>query len=101
MMPDNIVTHKDIDELRKGIESVSQKVDQVHSALVGNDLSDDGGMVKRLKNCEDDVETLRNKIGTIEDGMIKSELYLKIIWALGGMVAASLFTYIVKIVIVK
>lgn len=87
------VTQGDIRAIKKEVEVVSGKVNDVHQALIGSPLSKDGGMVQRLQECEQNVEELRDKIVAIEMNHEKSALYLKIIWGLGGVVLTALITY--------
>jgi len=93
-------TQGDIRAIKKEVEIVSAKVDDVHQALIGSELSKDGGMVKRLLYCESEVENIKNQINSIEKQHEKLAFYLKIIWGLGGVVLTAIvgfiFTHLIK-----
>lgn len=90
------VTQKDIRDIKKEVADLSGKVNDVHTAIIGSPLAKDGGMVQRLEDCEKNVEDVRQKLEDFEKELqertLKSELYIKIIWGLGGSIAAGLFT---------
>jgi glucose-6-phosphate isomerase len=90
------VTQKDIRDIKKEVADLSNKVNDVHTAIIGSPLAKDGGMVQRLEDCEKEVETVKDKLEAFEKELqertLKSELYIKIIWGMGGSIAAGLFT---------
>jgi len=99
------VTQSDIREIKRDVTDLSMKVNEVHAALIGSSLAKDGGMVQRLMDCEQEVEHVKEKLVTVERTMqekieeakranLKSELYIKIIWGLGGSICAGVFTTI-------
>jgi hypothetical protein len=88
------VTQGDIRAIRRDVELVSEKVNDVHQALIGSELAKDGGMVKRLMDCENEVDKLREKLSDIEASNEKSVFYLKIIWALGGAILTGAVGFI-------
>lgn len=83
------VTQNDIRAIRKEVETVAGKVNDVHQALIGNSLAKDGGIVQRLHDCERDVEALQAKVVSIEKDNVKSSLYMRIIWGLAGIIIAA------------
>jgi len=90
------VTQKDIRDIKKEVADLSGKVNDVHTAIIGSPLAKDGGMVQRLEDCEKSVERVSEKLENFEKDLqertLKSELYIKIIWGLGGSIAAGIFT---------
>jgi hypothetical protein len=100
-----VVTQKDIRDIKQEVASLSNKVNDVHTAIIGSPLAKDGGMVQRLLDCEAGVEHVKEQVVLVEKEMqekieeakranLKSELYIKIIWGLGGSLAAGVFTTI-------
>lgn len=45
-------------ETNEQIGEIARKVDEMYSALIGNELTKDGGMIKRLDEVESKVELL-------------------------------------------
>lgn len=87
------VTQGDIRTIKREVEIVSDKVNDLHQAIVGSPLSKDGGMVQRIKDCEINLDKIKEEIEEIEKNNIKSNLYLKIIWGMCGAIAAIIINY--------
>jgi hypothetical protein len=50
---------KEITDIRRELSTLNQRTALILSALVGNELSDDGGIVHRLDTVEKEVKDLR------------------------------------------
>lgn len=98
-----VVTQKDIRDIKQEVAALSDKVNDVHTAIIGSPLAKDGGMVRRLLDCENGVLQVKEHLVMVEKGMqekieeakranLKSALYIKIIWGLGASVLTGLFT---------
>lgn len=79
--------------MQKDIHEIKQKVDQVFNALLGNQLTQDGGLVGRIMDLEKENSDLRKKIEDIESKGAKSDIKMNIIWAVGGVLAAALLKF--------
>lgn len=99
------VTQKDIRDIKNEVAGLHNKVNDVHTAIIGSPLAKDGGMVQRLEDCERQVDQVNKRIDLVDkelqDRTLKSELYIKIIWALGGCIFTSLFTFLLYYVFKK
>lgn len=90
------VTQGDIREIKRDVTDLAQKVGEVHAALIGSSLVQDGGLVKRLKDCEDSVEVLRVKIDEAELAATKREFYVRVIWGLVCFIVGSSFVELLR-----
>jgi hypothetical protein len=82
-------------ELRKELYEIKGTLHLVHSALIGNPLTNDGGMVKRMVEAEERVENIEKKIISMDKINIKLKVYVAILWAMAGSVATSIFVLII------
>lgn len=100
-------------------KDMSAKVDKMYYALMGNELSKDGGLVQRIIELEGDnaklevklnlvKEELENKIEELEKeveevkvGKAKSEIYLRIIYGLVGVASTAVIGAIVNYIFNK
>ncbi|MDH7463987.1 hypothetical protein QEG73_21980 [Chitinophagaceae bacterium 26-R-25] len=106
---ENEEIHMEIEHLEMKFNEVGQKVDKMYIALLGSDLTNDGGLVGRINGLEDEVEELRkqieeevdaleNEIKKIKEASIKSELYVKILWGVGGAIALLIVRYFFEVI---
>jgi hypothetical protein len=46
------------EQLREEMQQMKSRVDQIYYAIIGNEMSKDGGLLKRLSDLEIEVEKL-------------------------------------------
>lgn len=71
------------------IHQIKEQVNELYTALMGDRISQDGGMVKRLNNVEDKLsrmEQFTNKIGW----------QVGLLWLSAGVILTGVFTLIIK-----
>lgn len=78
---------ENLDQVRKEIKTVKDKVDLIYNALVGNEITKDGGMLKRMDDVEKEVHLL-------------IAFKQKFMWTMGLIAAGgSLFGFVLQFVI--
>lgn len=90
------VTQTDIDQLKEELIGMKEKLGEVYYALIGNKLAGDGGLVKRVLDSESELEKLSMRVDLIERKAIRSDLYVRWLWAAGGFILAAVATIIIK-----
>lgn len=75
---------------------MSKQMDRLETALLGSDLTKDGGLVGRIIELEKDVAVLEEKIEKLENEKSKSDIYVKILWAAGGVVCTIFLTILLN-----
>lgn len=79
-----------------GVNEMAVKVDKLYIALIGSDLTKDGGLVGRISELEKQNETLENEIQEIKKKAAKSDMYLHIIWGLVGSIGTAVLAYVMR-----
>lgn len=87
--------------MEQDIHSIKNKMDKILVALMGSDLSKDGGLVGRILDLEKNQESLEKEIAQIKKEKVKTELYVKVIWALIGAFGSGIFSYILTLLFKK
>jgi uncharacterized protein YPO0396 len=76
-------------ELKKDLDIVSNNVREIKEAIIGNVLSDDRGMVGKLKEMEKELEVLKNY-------RIENRVYMKIVIGIGAVIGTVFITMVAK-----
>lgn len=76
-------------ELKKDLDKVSSDVKEIKDAIIGNVLSEDKGMMGKLKGMEKELEDLKKY--RIENGV-----YMKIIVGIGAIIGTVFITMVAK-----
>lgn len=86
--------------MEKDIHSIKQRMEEISVALLGSNLTKDGGLVKRIAELEIKNRELEEKIDEHEKRTAKMEVYQKIMWStIGGfvvLIAKLIFEIIIK-----
>lgn len=90
------VTHDDIREIKRDMNGLSAKVSEVHAALIGSPLVRDGGLVKRLQECEDGLDKLQERVMQSETAAKQREFYIRWIWGLVAFVVGTVFVEFIR-----
>lgn len=65
-------------------------------ALRGSAISEDGGLVLRIKLLEQKNKEQDEKLEEMKRNAMKADLYLKMLWGTGASLATLILTYIVN-----
>lgn len=100
-MPDELQskfeqTVRDVHQIKTEITSMKTKVDILHHALIGSEMTKDGGLVHRIIESERNIAILEGKIETLEKATDKRDMYIRIIWGLASAGIATVFTLVIN-----
>ena len=73
----------DVVEIRSDITSIK-------TALIGSEIGQDGGLVKRMYENESRVDKMDIRIGILERNDEKKGIYIKILWTIAGAILGAL-----------
>lgn len=90
------ITKAEFRTLEAKVSDIKTTLDQVHSAIIGNPLSQDGGMAERLHTAEEKIIELEDRLQAAEIKQIKYNVYTVIMWASLGAVAMAVFVYVIQ-----
>jgi hypothetical protein len=75
---------------------MKMQVTEMYTALIGNNISKDGGLVGQIKNIDHRQDRLDERMGKMEKTIIKMAVYIKLFWASIGSTATAVFSLIIK-----
>lgn len=82
--------------LEKEIHSIGDKVDEMYIALLGSPLTKDGGLIKRVADLEETVESIRLDIEKVKANSFKINFQQRLIWGLGSSILTGLVIFIIE-----
>lgn len=96
--------------LERQFIEIKEILGEVHTAIVGNPLTHDGGLVARITAAENQLDSLQanfikaekkfeERMVSTEKKQIKYNVYTVIMWASLGGVAMAVFLYVLDIVL--
>lgn len=88
---------QEIENVKNQFSEMGEKLDQVYYAMLGSELTKDGGLIGRIIQLEKDVAVLEQKTESLERERNKSDIYVKILWAAGGVICTGILGYILSI----
>lgn len=86
----------DIHMIKNTLTKLNLRLSVVYAALVGNEIAQDGGLVKDIKDIENEMAELTKKVMVIEKSEAKRAVYIKIIWGMVGGIIVFILNYFFK-----
>ena len=83
-------------KMEKSVEIIQQDISAIKSALLGNPLSGDKGLVGQVLVLKAEIELLKDEVSLLREKDIKNNVYVKILTWLGVIVAGSVITFLVN-----
>src|SRR5690606_15944824 len=83
-------------KMEKSVEIIQQDISAIKSALLGNPLSGDKGLVGQVTILKAEIELLKDEVNLLREKDIKNNVYVKILTWLGVIVAGSVITFLVN-----
>lgn len=100
-MEDMEQLRQELGGLKVELSGMKKLLSQVHYALVGNDLTKDGGMTRRLEDAEKELLEFDKRLAEAEKKQIRYNVYTVIMWACVGATGMAIFAYLVQFVFSK
>jgi hypothetical protein len=72
------------------LDEIESKVNKMLIALMGSDLTNDGGLIKR-------IDVMEKRIEKISEAQVKLEIYQKLLWVGAGAILLLVIQQIFKI----
>lgn len=88
-------TRHEISEIKTSVAEIKEKTHQLYFALMGNELTKDGGLIAMILKVEVDALHLSDKIQIIENREDRKNFYISVIWAFAGTIFGGILTALI------
>jgi small-conductance mechanosensitive channel len=89
-----------VSQLKETVNGVKDKLNNLISALLGNDITQDGGLVRRVINTEITIKAQDSKMDKLEKKLDTANIYVRIMWVCVGAVGSAIL-YVAGEVLLK
>jgi hypothetical protein len=82
--------------LAADVAHMRKQLNEMYTAMVGNPITKDGGLVKRMADMEAAQDEQGGRLKKLETALVKVAIYMKLFWAATGSAATAIFSLIIK-----
>lgn len=90
---------QEIEKLNQRLNTMEprlKKLDEIHYALLGNAIAQDGGLVQRIKDLEENQQDMEEELDEIAKKLNSFSVTQKILWGAIGGVGMAIVTLILQ-----
>lgn len=88
---------QDINSIKNNLSAFGMKLEMVYAALVGNEISKDGGLVADIAGQQKQISRLKERIERVERSESKRRFYVNLIWGAVCSIIALIIGHFFKI----
>lgn len=82
------------EQFDKNFKEIKDKVSLIYHALVGNEITKDGGLIRRIDKVEARQDKQEDRMDKFDSALVKMKIYERLLWLAGGAFVAALINYI-------
>jgi len=88
-------TQREIREMKSDMGDLRGKINEIHTAIMGSSMTQDGGLVQRLRDVESRQAEMERNLHKIETYRISDVKVRRTLWTV-GLAISSLLGYIIS-----
>lgn len=96
---------EELHQIGNQMRDMKTKMDQIVVALMGSDLTKDGGIIARINWLEGQQEKLQvqldAEVAALKAASSKQQIYQNILWAMAGAICTGIFAFVMKNILTK
>ena len=89
-------SRQEITEIKSDVAEIKEQTQEMFNALMGNKLTQDGGLVLRLIKLETQTAKMDLKIDAVAKQEDRKMMYLGALWVSIGAVVGMIISYIIQ-----
>ena len=81
--------NKRLTKMEQSVEEIKQDISVIKSALVGNELTKDSGLIGKVTTLQAEIDFLKSDLKVLQDDRTRNAVYIKqLSFVTGGLVTA-------------
>jgi hypothetical protein len=84
-------------KMEQSVEEIKQDISVIKSALVGNELTKDSGLIGRVTTLQAEIEFLKNDLKVLQDERTRNSVYIKQLSFVTGVLVTAFLAGVIKI----
>ena len=88
--------NKRLTKMEQSVEEIKTDISVIKSALVGNELSNDKGLVGDIVVVKAEIELLKAEVKQLTEEKIKNTIYIRLITWLSTIIGAGVLGFVLK-----
>ena len=88
--------NKRLTKMEQSVEEIKTDISVIKSALIGNELSNDKGLVGDIVVVKAEIELLKSEVKQLTEEKIKNTIYIRLITWLSTIIGAGVLGFVLK-----
>ena len=88
--------NKRLTKMEQSVEEIKTDISVIKSALIGNELSNDKGLVGDIVVVKAEIELLKSEVKQLTEEKIKNTIYIRLITWLSTIIGAGVIGFVLR-----
>ena len=85
-------------KMEQSVEEIKQDISVIKSALVGNELTKDSGLIGKVTTLQAEIDFLKSDLKVLQDERTRNSVYIKQLSFVTGVLVTAFIGRLIKIV---
>ena len=85
-------------KMEQSVEEIKQDISVIKSALVGNELTKDSGLIGKVTTLQAEIDFLKSDLKVLQDDRTRNAVYIKQLSFVTGGLVTTLIGGLIKII---
>jgi hypothetical protein len=85
-------------KMEQSVEEIKQDISVIKSALVGNELTKDSGLIGKVTTLQAEIDFLKSDLKVLQDERTRNSVYIKQLSFVTGVLVTAFVGGLIKIV---
>jgi hypothetical protein len=92
----NIDEKQRFEKMEQSVEEIKTDISVIKTALIGNELSNDKGLVGDIVVVKAEIELLKAEVKQLTEDKIKNSIYIRLITWLSAIIGTGVIGFVLK-----